>query len=56
MVSQLQALLDRHALRIELQATRTACQYQAAGLVRLPVSQLGIKPTTSLMRVWRPDR
>lgn len=34
-VSRLQALLDRHALGIELQATKTACQYRAAGQVRV---------------------
>ena len=33
MVSQLQSVLDRHALPIELTGTPTLCQYRAAGQV-----------------------
>ena len=33
MVSRLQAVLDRHALPIELTGTPTLCQYRAAGQI-----------------------
>ena len=51
MVTQLQAVLDRHALCIELQGTNTACQYRAAGQVRGDTQMLLAKEPPSLHTV-----